>query len=261
MYSLLLIDDEYFVRKGLKETINWASYDIEVAGEAENGEEGLALAKKINPDIIITDIYMPNVDGISFITRLRKEKINSEVIILSGFGEFEYAQTAIRQGVAAYILKPPNDEEFDHAIRLCIEHINKRRSDSPAEVEFIDRLPVLTPDILPEYSQKINQNPLIKNVASYICKNYHKNFTSKDIAEQFLVSPSGLMHTFKQICGITMNSYLTLVRIEAAKLMLNTGNYKVYEVAYMIGYKNTKYFRKIFKAVTGQIPKEFSKQE
>lgn len=257
MYSLLLIDDEYFVRKGLKETIDWTRYDIEVVGEAEDGEEGLTLAMKLNPDIIITDIYMPNMNGISFITELRNKGLQSEVIILSGYGEFIHAQSAISQGVVAYILKPPNNDEFDHAIRLCIERTKKKQQKTTGEIEFKDRLPVLTPDILPEYAEKVKSNQLVRNTAVYICENYHRNITAKGLSDYFLVSPSGLMHTFKQVCGITLNTYITLIRIEAAKIMLNTGHYKIYEVAYMIGYKNTKYFRKIFKSVTGYIPTDF----
>ncbi|WP_105615410.1 response regulator [Vallitalea okinawensis] len=133
MLKLIIVDDEYLVRKGLISTIDWISMDMEVVGEAEDGEEGLELVKILRPDIIITDIRMPNMNGIEFMEAVRQlysdqSDYYAHFIILSGFDEFEYAKKAIENGALAYLLKPIDNEVIYDTMKTIIKKIKKQRS-------------------------------------------------------------------------------------------------------------------------------------
>lgn len=113
MLTVLLVDDEMYVRKGLYELISWIELDMEIIGEAENGVEALNLIERLQPDVIITDIRMPILDGLELIRAVEKmPHLEPVFIIISGYHDFKYAQQAIRYGVHDYILKPIDDEEL-----------------------------------------------------------------------------------------------------------------------------------------------------
>ena len=99
MYKVLIIDDEPIIVEGLSKSIQWDRWDCEVVGSALNGIEGLALVDEVRPDIIITDISMPQMDGLQMIASLKSQYENLEITILTGYRDFEYAQQAVRLGV------------------------------------------------------------------------------------------------------------------------------------------------------------------
>ena len=117
MLKVLIADDERKVCQLIERLVDWPNLDMKVVATAENGIEALERIKEYRPDIVITDIRMPGYDGLDLI-RLGKE-INprTEFIIISGYRHFEYAQSAIRYGVNAYILKPIKKEELTGALK------------------------------------------------------------------------------------------------------------------------------------------------
>ncbi len=125
MISMLLVDDEYLVRRGLRETIDWSAMGVEVVGEAANGQEGLKQAEALQPDIIITDICMPVMDGLDFIAGIKEKSRHSVVIILSGYGEFDFAKEAMKNGAFAYILKPIDEVELSETVREAVAKVEK----------------------------------------------------------------------------------------------------------------------------------------
>lgn len=120
MIKVLIVDDEPYIRQGLQILINWELYGFEICGEASNGEEALEVMKKVDIDLIITDIKMPQMDGIELIGYTR-EHISKDIrfIIFSGYYEFEYAKKAIKYNVEDYILKPVQRDEL---IRVLEEY-------------------------------------------------------------------------------------------------------------------------------------------
>ena len=123
MYTMLVADDERWIRKRIISSINWTKIGVSIAGEAADGEEAMALSQKLKPDIILTDIRMPGINGLDFIKILHEAKINSRIIIISGFNDFDYAQKAIKLGVVDYILKPVENTELVKIVKKCIRQI------------------------------------------------------------------------------------------------------------------------------------------
>ena len=111
MLRIIIIDDNKIVVTSLVQSIEWASFNCEVVGTAFDGSEGLKLVQHFSPDIVITDIRMPGFDGLEMIQMLRAVNTSSHFIILTGYSDFSYAQTAIRLGVSDFILKPVINDE------------------------------------------------------------------------------------------------------------------------------------------------------
>ncbi len=113
MKKVLIADDEPMIREGLAEMLMSFDLGLNIVGKAKNGVEALSMAKTLGPDIILADICMPRLSGLDFISKLREvEQTKTDIIIISGFHEFEYARQAISLGVREYLLKPIKEEEL-----------------------------------------------------------------------------------------------------------------------------------------------------
>ncbi len=129
MNRVLLVDDEIFARQGLRNLIDWASCGFEVIGEAGNGEDALASFEELRPDLVITDIRMPVMDGLELIRRATEEMAEPpSFIIISGYNDFKYAQQAVRFGVVDFILKPIDEDVLETTLRQLNEKIAQERS-------------------------------------------------------------------------------------------------------------------------------------
>lgn len=135
MYKVFLVEDEVVVREGIKNKIDWKSNGYEFCGEASDGELAYPLIQKLKPDIVITDIKMPFMDGLELSQLIKKEMPQIEIIILSGFSEFEYAQKAISLGVAQFLSKPINSEELLAEIGKVARKLDIKKE----EQELIDQ--------------------------------------------------------------------------------------------------------------------------
>lgn len=127
MYKVLIIDDESIIRRGLKNIINWNQLSCEICGEAADGLEGIKLIKSVKPDIILTDIRMPKVDGLTMIQQTKEIVPDSKIIILTGYRDFNYAQEAIKLGAFNFILKPTKIEELTRIIIAAVNELDKNK--------------------------------------------------------------------------------------------------------------------------------------
>jgi len=127
MYKLLLIDDEQIILEGLVQKIDWYGQRLELAASATNGLSALRLVEELKPDIVLTDIRMPGMDGIELIKRLKEFQPQLLCIILSGYGDFDYAKRAIQYGVEAYLLKPVKDAELNRTLAEIVDKLEKRK--------------------------------------------------------------------------------------------------------------------------------------
>lgn len=127
MYRVFLVDDEPLICKGLRETVEWDSLSLEIAGEAHGGTDAMELIAATHPHIIITDIRMPGMDGISLIKAIREKDLNIRIIILSGYSDYQFLKEAIRLGVDGYLLKPIDTDELISNLKNLVSTIEKEQ--------------------------------------------------------------------------------------------------------------------------------------
>lgn len=142
MHSVLLVDDEVFARKGLKKLIDWEAYGFQVLGEADNGEDALLLIEELKPDLVITDIRMPVLDGLSLIRACMDRKMAvPEFIIISGYDDFSYAQQAVRFGVHDFILKPIDEGLLQSALANLATQLTQHKHSEVRKIQAMyDRM-------------------------------------------------------------------------------------------------------------------------
>lgn len=146
-YRVLLVDDEEDIRVGISRKMDWAALGFALVGEAENGQDALELAETLKPDVVLTDIKMPFMDGLELCRILSRRLPASKFVVFSGFDEFEYAKQAIRMNVFEYILKPINAAELSGVLRRLKERLDTERTERQnAEVlrsRYEESLPIL----------------------------------------------------------------------------------------------------------------------
>ena len=130
MLKVFLVEDEVVMRNGIKNNIPWEQEGFEFAGEASDGELAYPLIKKEKPDILITDIRMPFMDGLELSRLVKKELPQIKIIILSGYNEFDYAKTAINIGVTDYLLKPISSAKLLEAVKKVADMIEKEQDNA-----------------------------------------------------------------------------------------------------------------------------------
>ena len=137
MLKIFLVEDEFVVREGIK-NIDWASHGYEFCGEASDGEIALPQIAKIKPDIVITDIKMPFMDGLELARHIRKDFPQIEIVILSGYEEFGYAKEAISLGVSKYLTKPISSSELIEEINQLKEIIEERKREREISKHYLN---------------------------------------------------------------------------------------------------------------------------
>lgn len=137
MYSVLIVDDELFIRERLRTMIPWQEYGLEVVGLAEDGETALQLMALKKPDIVITDVKMPDMTGLEMIGKLKERGENAHFIILSAYGEFEYARQALQLGVTDYLLKPTQPDELLVVVMKLVDLLDASRQQQRRDMRVL----------------------------------------------------------------------------------------------------------------------------
>lgn len=235
MKKIVIVEDEFRTRQGLGHLINKVDLGCRVIGDAENGYEGLKMIRDLEPDIVITDIRMPKMDGLEMIEKVKAMGIECVFVILSGYADFEYARQGLRLGVKEYLLKPATISDVKELLRKLSDEGKQEENEQTAE-----------------YS------PAVKEMVSVIEENYGMRLGLDGFSDRFRLTPEYLSNLFAKETGMTFSNYLKKVRMEKAKeLILNT-DMKIYEVAYSVGYPDQKYFSKVFKEYTGVSAKQYA---
>lgn len=159
MYKVVVVDDKKDVIEGIICMGNWESMSCVISGKAYNGEEALRIIKEIKPQIVITDIRMPKMDGIELTRQIKIFDESIKVIILSGYDEFSYAQQAVKLGAEEYLLKPAEIHMISEAVSRCAEKLEKEKSDMESKILRKQRLIQSLPLLRDEFFQSlINQD-------------------------------------------------------------------------------------------------------
>ena len=248
MYKVVVVEDETVVRRGIILTIDWKALDCVIAGEAANGEEGAQIIERIEPDIVITEVKMPRMDGVEMIGKLRAAKCRTRFVILTAYSDFKYAQSALRLGVSDYLLKPLKDGDLEHAVSHIIEEMEERSGAREEEQESI---------VLRFHLDKKTKNKYVEQAIAFIGEHYRENITISTVAEYLEISEGYLSRVFKKETNYTFTSYLTYYRMQVAMKLLKDCRIKIYEAAEQAGYSDTAYFSVQFKKIVGISPSEY----
>jgi len=254
MLKVLIVEDEDIIRRGLVHMVDWAKLGCCTVGEASDGKEGLTQISKLHPDIVVTDVKMPFMDGIEML----QESIAGfayEALIISGYDEFEYARKAISLGVSDYLLKPIDMDSLSATIKKIALKIQKKREllwYYPKKDDRFDRevfeLPVASA-----------QNKSVCSILEYIEAHYKEKICIDDASKALGMSSTCLETQLKKELRYTFNSYLNHYRILHSLDLLKDGSLKVYEIADAVGFRDYKYFVQVFKKFMGCSPREFYK--
>ncbi len=162
MYKVVIIDDEPIIRKGIKNIINWKQLDCEVCAEASDGIEGVEIIGRHLPEIILTDIRMPGMDGLNMIKQIKGIVPNSKVIIITGYREFDYAHDAIKCGAFDFLLKPTKLENLTAVLGRAVEDLNEQKirhlETDKFKLLFEQSVPLLKEKLLCDIVFEINNN-------------------------------------------------------------------------------------------------------
>lgn len=237
--KLLIADDEDTIRKGVAKYIQLHTDRFHKIYEAENGQEAIEIILKYQPEVLLLDVQMPLKNGLDVMEAAERAGLKPLTVILSGYDEFDYARQALRYGAKEYLLKPVRAAD----ILSCLN----RLADEYYEPEH-------SPEIPEEQT-----NRFVRDAQEYIAEHYAENLSLSELAEKAGISSGYLSTMFTQNLHMGFVDYLNQVRIERACTYLEQGYLKTYEIAYKVGFRDEKYFSRVFKKVKGVSPKEYKK--
>ncbi|TXK84399.1 response regulator [Paenibacillus sp. N3.4] len=239
--NIVVADDEGIIREGIRSVANQAGLGFSV-WEATNGLEALHLIQKFQADIVLTDIRMPEMDGLELLRNLKENGLHVVSIIIADYEDFSMVRQAIKFGVAEYLLKPASVSEILEALQKAAQQVLQMKSKKGTPLSVV-------PD------NRSNEKP-ITVALKYIDANIRRRLTLTEVSKQANVSPTYLAALFKQKLGRTFLEYLISRKLEIACVLLQRG-YQCQEVADYIGYDNPKYFGQTFKRILGETPTEY----
>jgi len=211
-------------------------------GIYDNAMSSLSDMAEKQPNVLITDIKMPEYSGLDLIEKIREKDKNLYIIILSGYGSFKYAQRAIRSGVYRYLTKPTNPRELISVLReieLKIEGVNRTVSKS-------------------EENESVEVgNLLIRKALDYIELHYAEKIGLKTLSDALYISPNYFSDLFRRHMKVKFSDFLIEYRLKKACILLKKPEYKVSEISEMVGFRDSTYFGTVFKKTYNLTPLEY----
>lgn len=248
--KILLADDEQIIRTGISTLIPWHELDMDLVYCAENGQKAFEYLLKSDVDIVITDIRMPVMDGLELIRRCHEADIPARFILLTGYGEFEYAKSAMHYGVRHYLLKPTDETQIIQALLELSRSIDEDALRQRSLRSFLetagDEGLLSAPGPQPDPIEKVKQ--IVKEELS------NPDLSLKWIAHNKLyMNENYLSKLFLKKTGRKFSSYLTAQRMQRAKeLIVQNPDIKMSELCSLTGFvNNPAYFSTSFKNFTG----------
>mgnify|MGYP003199577832 CR=1 FL=1 len=242
MFKLIVVDDEKNIREFIL-SFDWEQIGVQPLCCFSSGEEALAFLDANSVDIILTDICMTGMDGISFIEAAKKKVPKVAIICISGYNDYEYLRSCLRLGANDYLLKPIDKDELFDAVSTVLSGKTPQKSNDFFENNLMD--------------EQQEQNHNIKTVLDYIDRHYAECLTLEIVSEVVLLNPVYLSYLFKKIKKVNFSEYLNEIRLKRAMELLKETNLRINEVALRVGYNDARYFSTLFKRKTGMSPNEF----
>lgn len=240
MTSLLIVEDEPLIRRGIAQLVDFAQLGIGRVDEAENGKEAFELYQKYRHDVVLTDINMPIMDGLSLAKLIKEKNTHCHIVFLTGYDTFDYAVTALKLGADDYLLKPFSKADIEAMLtKVLTKHRTEKQAEALAQLE----------DSEPKSALEVAIRQRLVET----------NFSLKGLAHDLGFNANYLSSLIKKELGQSFQDYVLAERIKLAKKYLLTTDLKIYEIAEAVGFEDMNYFSQRFKQVTGQTPRAFRK--
>lgn len=247
MYNVFIADDEPWVLVSLKNLIDWCALGFIIGGEAQDGRLALERIERMQPHLIISDIRMPGMNGLELLEIIREREWPAEIILISGYSDFEYARKAMRFGCMGYLMKPVDELELTDYLKRAKHKLDER-------LQFIER------EEKAGEEGYISENHMVQNMVKYIQENFGGPLSLQKMAEKFRLSESHISNMIKKNTGKSFSDHLIEYRIQKAQVLLRTTNDSIEDIAEKVGYPDYFYFLKVYKKATGISPTAYRKQ-
>lgn len=261
MVNLLIADDEDIIRHGLL-SIEWEKIGVNIVADVDNGLEAVEILQSEIIDIVLTDIRMPGMDGLELARFINEQKLCAEVILISGYSDFEYARRGIQYNVMEYILKPSSPDEIINAVEKACKQVDKRREADMRlrllEAELGKRQLIMDNGgiILGE----LEYSSVMQQIFDYIRENFTKPISLSSLSAELHFSSIYLSKVIKKSTGYTFLNIVNAMRINyAASLLRNTIN-SLTSICESVCINDPRYFSQVFKKYYGVTPSAYKKE-
>ncbi len=246
-YSAIIVDDEPWSLLDIEKSFPFEELGFFVVGAFQDSRRALQAILQSPPHLVVTDIRMPNLDGLDLVSAMRQNNLETEVLILSGYSEFAYAKQAIRMGVTGYCLKPTDPAE----VRDLLAEVKKKldmaegNGAEPAVGEALSA----------------ENEAGFEAMLAHIRAHFEDKLSLGELAPQFALNANYCCSLFAKHVGKTFSQYVTELRIQKACELLKGSEGSLETVAHQVGFTDVFYFSKVFKKQCGLSPSSYRRQE
>ena len=235
MYKAMIMDDDRWALMDIRQTFAFESFGFQVVGEFSSAEEALPAIMAHKPDLIVSDIRMAEKSGLDMARICREQGLKSQIVLVSGYERFDYAQEALKHGVFAYLLKPLQDEEVAEVMQRVVRQLSGPQGQP--ETVFMD--------------------DSLGRAMRYISEHYMTSLPLENVASALYINKNYLSDLFSKKLGMTFTQYLSQRRVEMAMELLSATRMPVTQVALQCGFNSIATFNRVFRDVKGCTPTQY----
>jgi len=240
--TLLIVDDEPQIRTAMQAFFQKNPMGFSDVLSAADGASALELIVAREPEIVISDVVLPGMNGLELARQVRDRGIGCEIILISGHDDVEYIKSAFKSDVMDYLLKPLDVYELADAVQKAIVRRTGKPSDRWEE----------------EITTRAGQTA--KKALDLLRINYRRSFGVKELAHELRLTPNYLSSVYKKETGMGINRALQTIRLERAKELLDTTDMRIREIAVGVGIDDSNYFARLFKRTYGLSPEDYRRR-
>ncbi len=234
VYSLIIVEDEDDSRRGLMEYIPWKDFGFYPLKDFPDADSALAYLSSSSPDVLLTDIMMPGMDGITLIEKAKAIRPDMIPVVLSGYSDFDYARRCISLGVREYILKPAGLEELREVFSRIHDELGRKDSKT----------------------NKLSPAELVSDMQTFI-KDTLSTVSLKSLSDKFSLNQYYISEIFHQHAGVSFQEYAASERMNAAMDLLASSSLPIAAISEKVGYTSPSSFTRSFREKNGMTPKEY----
>ena len=241
MYKVYVVDDDPVILDEIVNTVPWLDNGFEIIGSNMSPTSAIDEIKRLRPDVVFSDLKMPDMDGVDMMKALKDSDIVCEYVMLSAFDSFEDSRRFFRLEGFDYLLKPLQQQEVQIVLeRLALRLAKKAR---------------------PEPESDSNMTPAFAELVQYLNANYTQKHTLDSLSRQFNLGANYICNLFSRHLNTTLTRYITELRMKAALQMMQVPGKAYKEIAIDCGYSDYYYFCKVFKEFYGASPTGYMRRQ